>query len=1040
MDSLFKYIWKHSRREQIFILGLILLSLPFYFASLSIPKYIVSDGLGTRTFGDGHLTAVILKIKLQLPDFLGGYTIFSFPGFILEQWPYLLSLSFQFLALVLINGLFKYIINMRKGALGERVLQHLRLDLFDMLLRLSPEAARHIKPSEAATIIKDEVEPIGGFVGDAFVTPAYLGSQAVTALYFILVQNLTLGMVAMVMISVQGIIIPRMRREQLRLGKERQVQSRALAGSIGEVVGGITEIGNHDTGDFERSRVAKRLDVLYHIRYKLYGRKFWVKYLNNLLAQITPFMFYSIGGYYALQGSIDIGQLVAVINAYKELPPPIKELIDWDQARLDVEVKYDQIVEQFAGGVVEREDEGRLSDISFRSGILDCQGLRVLSAGGDALLDRASVSLPLGTHIALVTGSGEGAATLAEVLSRRIMAFEGHIKLGDKDFAQISPAVAGAKIAYAGGEPVIFEGTIADNILYSLRRREGRSDAHATQHPDPSEFLDHRAGGAQEASQIGPRLREILVAMGLDDAVYRFGLASTIDPAGESGIGERILEARRELAKAVKALDGAGLIEQFDPAGYNHHATIGENLLFGLAKGGRDANLALVGSPEVREVLAQKGLLDPIIAIGRNIAINMVEIFRGVPADHFLFQRFSFIQAADLPAYREMLGRVDLASATGIKAAALKLEDLEKLVSLAFLYIEPLHRLGFLTAEIESRILALRAAFTADMPARLREKIEVYDPDKICLTAPLRDNLMFGRIAVEVPGAEARVVALLRNVVRDCGLEEEVYRLGLEFQVGHAGRNLFPAQKMALGLARCLIKQPEMLILNNALPVSSGEDQGAVLARIRTLMAGRTLLFVTKDEELARSFDSMLVFREGRVKADAAAVTRISEPELESSRPTNDVSIVAALSFFAGVDMARLKLLVFTSQRLNFPKDAVLMHYGDASDCAFVIIDGVVEAYVQLPDKRVSYGKSGKNSIVGELGVVMERVRAATVRADTDVVALRVRGDVLLSLIAEFPDIGLAIMREQFKRFSTTQDRLMQLVRGIDTPEQAAAE
>ena len=67
----------------------------------------------------------------------------------------------------------------------------------------------------------------------------------------------------------------------------------------------------------------------------------------------------------------------------------------------------------------------------------------------------------------------------------------------------------------------------------------------------------------------------------------------------------------------------------------------------------------------------------------------------------------------------------------------------------------------------------------------------------------------------------------------------------------------------------------------------------------------------------------------------------------------------------------------------------------------------------------------------------MESVRAATVRADTDVVALRVRGDVLLSLIAEFPDIGLAIMREQFKRFASSQEQLVQLVRGMETPKAA---
>src|SRR6185312_4560653 len=57
--------------------------------------------------------------------------------------------------------------------------------------------------------------------------------------------------------------------------------------------------------------------------------------------------FYLVGGWFALQGRLDIGQLVAVISAYKDLPGPLKELIDWDQMRQDVQVKYQQVYEQF---------------------------------------------------------------------------------------------------------------------------------------------------------------------------------------------------------------------------------------------------------------------------------------------------------------------------------------------------------------------------------------------------------------------------------------------------------------------------------------------------------------------------------------------------------------------------------------------------------------------------------------------------------------------------------------------------------------------
>src|SRR5690606_42058548 len=134
--------------------------------------------------------------------------------------------------------------------------------------------------------------------------------------------------------------IPQMRKRLIRLGRERQLTARQLSGRVGEIVDGIDAIHVHDPSNYERADIAARLGHIFKIRYDLYQWKFLVKFINNLLAQVTPFLFYMLGGIFALQGRLDIGQLVAVINAYKDLPGPLKELIDWDQSRQDVQVKY----------------------------------------------------------------------------------------------------------------------------------------------------------------------------------------------------------------------------------------------------------------------------------------------------------------------------------------------------------------------------------------------------------------------------------------------------------------------------------------------------------------------------------------------------------------------------------------------------------------------------------------------------------------------------------------------------------------------------
>src|SRR6185436_20202464 len=106
----------------------------------------------------------------------------------------------------------------------------------------------------------------------------------------------------------------------------RQLTARQLAGRVGEIVDGIPAVHVNDTSNYERADIAAQLGHIFKIRYDLYQWKFLVKFLNNFLAQLTPFLFYAIGGYQVINGNLDVGQLVAVIAAYKDLPSPMKEL------------------------------------------------------------------------------------------------------------------------------------------------------------------------------------------------------------------------------------------------------------------------------------------------------------------------------------------------------------------------------------------------------------------------------------------------------------------------------------------------------------------------------------------------------------------------------------------------------------------------------------------------------------------------------------------------------------------------------------------
>src|ERR1051325_6757117 len=414
--SLFGFIIRYSKRDQLLIVPLVVASMVVYYLSLDLPKTIIHQA--------------IQGVGFKSPD-----SVKHFLGFDLTRIPYLLALSVVFLVLIVLNGWLKFQINTMNGWMGERMLRRLRYALFDYILRFPLSRFRRVKPAEMATMIKDEVEPLGGFIGEALSTPLFLGGQALTAMFFILYQQGWLALIALSMVGVQGFIIPRLRKRLLVLGRERQLTARALAGRIAECVDGIAEIHAHDTSNYERAEISSRLGRIFRIRFELYQRKFMVKFLNNFLAQVTPFLFYTLGGYLVIVGRLDIGALVAVIAAYKDLPTPVKELIDWDQQRLDVEIKYNQVVEQFADEeIAPAELQAPLeAPPRPREGRLKVANVSVYDDGGARIVDGVSFECALHEHIAIVGRPASGASELAQMLARLVVPTGGTIEVGGID-------------------------------------------------------------------------------------------------------------------------------------------------------------------------------------------------------------------------------------------------------------------------------------------------------------------------------------------------------------------------------------------------------------------------------------------------------------------------------------------------------------------------------------------------------------------------------------------------------------------------------
>lgn len=290
-------------------------SLPFVYLSLEVPKLIINQAINAQ----------------DMPHALLGFEV--------NQISYLFLLSSVFLGLVALNGGFTYFIDTYRSVLGERMLRRLRYDLYTRMLRFPLPHFKRVSRGELVPTITAETEPLGGFIGHAFVLPVLEGGRLLTYLLFVFNQDLVLGVAATAIYPLQIYVIPKLQRQINAFAKQRVLAVRDLAARVGDSIAGITEIHAHDTSRYERADVTHRLGSIFRIRLRIYRKKFFIKFLNNFLAQVAPFFFYSAGGYFVIKGELSLGALIASLAAYKDLASPWKELLKYYQVKEDARLK-----------------------------------------------------------------------------------------------------------------------------------------------------------------------------------------------------------------------------------------------------------------------------------------------------------------------------------------------------------------------------------------------------------------------------------------------------------------------------------------------------------------------------------------------------------------------------------------------------------------------------------------------------------------------------------------------------------------------------
>lgn len=857
MDKgIFGFIFQHTKKQQVALVLITIASYPFYYYSLDLPKIIVNEAIS------------------------GNYTEFpkTVLGYELAQINYLLVLCGTFLCLVLINGGFKYFLNVYRGVVGERMTRRLRYILINSVMRFPLLHFRNISEGEIVSMVTAETEPLGGFVGESISLPAFQGGMLVTALIFMFVQDLLLGLAAIAFYPLQAWLIPKLQRQVNLLAKEKVQHVRKLSERINEAVAGSAEIHAHDTSQYELADFSHRLGTIFDIRFEIYRKKFFIKFLNNFLAQITPFFFFSIGGYLVITGRLSIGALVAVLAAYKDLSPPWKELLDFYQRMEDAKIKYRLLIDRFEPPNMFPEDVmlPSLEGGKTLSGQIVASNLSLVDDGGNKSLENASFAFGIDEHV-LITGSPEGPkSAVAKLIARQLAQTSGSLTIGGIEMMALPEYVTGRQLGYVDQDAYVRSGSIRDNLFYGLKhhpqdevsqteeaihkRRESELSGNSP-HDINADWLDLKILPDGNQHGLLQTAMQALRDAGLENDILAIGLRSSIDPEKHPELASSILQARVLIQERIKSKEFEKLVESWDRDSYNSNASVAENILFGTPVDNTFDIEALGKNEHVLAVLNKVGLYDVFVDMGQKVASLMVELFHDLPPHHEYFDRYSFISADDLPNFQVILNAF---SSGGV--SALSEEQRMQLLQLPFRLILAKHRLGLIGDEMEKRLLSARKAFAEDLPSEMLEKISFFDIDTYNPASSVLDNALFGKINTTLSNATIKIQQLVESAIDELDLKLYILEIGLDFEVGTSGRRLSVAQRQKLAIARNLIKNPRVMIVNEATRVLDSASQSSVFDAIKNAMESRGLVWVNGEEVDPAQFSRIFVAEAGKVK------------------------------------------------------------------------------------------------------------------------------------------------------------------------------
>ncbi|WP_027874191.1 ABC transporter transmembrane domain-containing protein [Spongiibacter marinus] len=378
-----------------------------------------------------------------------------------------------FFALVLLLATGTFVRFYLVSWIGERVSADLRKAVFAHVVTLHPGFFESQLSGDIQSRITTDTSLLQTVIGSSVSIALRNALMFIGGLIWLFVSNPKLT--AMVMLSVPLVIVPILvfGRRVRRLSRSSQDKIASVGSFVGEAVKNIKllQAFNHQTLD--RKAFDGHVEVAFDVAIVRIKQRAWLStvVIVLVLGAVTGMLW--VGGHDVLAGRISGGELAAFIfyavmvaasvGAISEVYGDLQRAAGATERLLELLAAENRILPPAAPAHLPVPVRG---DIDFTS-----VSFAYASRPEHPAISNFSLSVPAGSSLALVGSSGAGKSTLIDLLLRFYDVSGGSICFDGVDIRNLDPDELRANIAMVPQQPVLFTGSVADNIRY------GRPDA-----------------------------------------------------------------------------------------------------------------------------------------------------------------------------------------------------------------------------------------------------------------------------------------------------------------------------------------------------------------------------------------------------------------------------------------------------------------------------------------------------------------------------------------------------------------------------------